>query len=126
LVKLRHVPQQFRWVDQRLVRERYIDHLSPEACALYLFLVTGADAQGLRFSSEHSVCQRVSMPPAVVRQARQVLIPHALGAYQCPLYQVLGREGDARRPAAALATRAGDDESVDIKAVFARIWEVLS
>ena len=43
--KLRKVPQQFSWVDQRLVRERYIDQLSPEACALYLFLVTVADAE---------------------------------------------------------------------------------
>ena len=48
LAKLRKVPSQFSWVDQRLVRERYIEQLSPEACALYLFLVTVADAQGLR------------------------------------------------------------------------------
>ena len=126
LVKLRKVPKQFSWVDQRLVRDRYIDQLSPEACALSLFLVTVADAQGLSFYSEQSVCQRLSMTPAVLRQARQVLITHALVAYQPPLYQVLGLDGDARRPAATLATRAGDDESVDIKAVFARIWEVLS
>jgi hypothetical protein len=45
--KLRQVPTQFSWVDQRLVRERYIDQLSSQACALYLFLVTVADAQGL-------------------------------------------------------------------------------
>jgi hypothetical protein len=44
LAQLRHVPRQFSWVDQRLVRERYIDRLSHEACALYLFLVTVADA----------------------------------------------------------------------------------
>ena len=35
--KVRRTPRQFSWVDQRLVRERYIDQLSPEACALYLF-----------------------------------------------------------------------------------------
>ena len=32
--KLRKVPKQCSWVDQRLVRERYIDQLSPHACAL--------------------------------------------------------------------------------------------
>jgi hypothetical protein len=32
--KLRTVPKQFSWVDQRLVRERYIDQLSHQACAL--------------------------------------------------------------------------------------------
>ena len=34
--KLRGVPQQCSWVDQRLVRERSIDQLSHEACALSL------------------------------------------------------------------------------------------
>ena len=53
LAKPRKVPTQFSWVDQRLVRDRYIAQLSPQACALYLFLVTVADAQGL--SWEHSV-----------------------------------------------------------------------
>jgi len=47
--KLRQGPKQFSWVDQRLVRERYIDQLSPQACALYLFLVTVADVQGLSY-----------------------------------------------------------------------------
>ena len=126
LGKLRKVPTQCSGVDQRLVRDRYIAQLSPEACALYLFLVTVAEAQGLSFYAEQSMCQRLSMTPAVLRQARQGLITHALVAYQRPLSQVLGLDGDARRPAAALATRAGDDESVDIQAVFARIWEVLS
>jgi hypothetical protein len=34
LHKLRTVPTQCSWVDQRLVRERYIDRLSHAACAL--------------------------------------------------------------------------------------------
>jgi hypothetical protein len=126
LTKLRRVPSQFSWVDQRLVRERYIDQLSHEACALYLFLVTVADAQGLSFYSAQALCQRLSMTPAVLRQARQTLITLALVAYRHPLYQVLALDGDALRPAAALAPPSGDNESVDLKAVFARIWEVLS
>src|SRR4030095_214053 len=90
LPKLRKVPKQFSWVDQRLVRERYIDQLSHEACALYLFLVTVADAQGLSFYSEQALCQRLSMTPAGLHQARQALITRALVAYQRPLYQILG------------------------------------
>ena len=126
LTKLRQIPPQFSWVDQRLVRERYINQLSHEACTLYLFLVTVADAQGLSFYSEKSLCQRVSMTPAVLRQARQALIKHALVAYECPLYQVLALDGDVRRPTATLAPLAGDNEPVDLKAVFKHIWEVLS
>ena len=126
LTKLRQVPQQFSWVDQRLVRERSINQLSHEACALYLFLVTVADAQGLSFYSEQSLCQRLSMTPAVLGQARRALITHALVAYECPLYQVLALDGDARRPTAELASLASDNEPVDLKAVFTHIWEVLS
>lgn len=126
LAKLRQIPQQFSWVDQRLVRERYIDQLSPEACALYLFLVTVADAQGLSFYSEHSLCQRLSMTPAVLRQARQALIACALVAYQSPLYQVLALDRDRISPAATRPTPSGDAEPVDLQAVFKHIWEVLS
>ena len=126
LAKLRKVPSQFSWVDQRLVRERYIDQLSPEACALYLFLVTVADAQGLSFYSEQSLCQRLSMAPAVIRQARQALIACALVAYQPPLSQVLALDRVVLSPAAVSPTPAGDVEPVDLKAVFKQIWAVLS
>src|SRR5712691_2071923 len=124
--RLRKVPPQFSWVDQRLVRDGYIDQLSHEACALYLFLVTVADTQGLSFYSERSLCQRLSMTPAVLRQGRQALIACALVAYQSPLYQVLALDRDALKPAAERPTGSGDDEPVDLKAVFKQIWEVLS
>jgi len=126
LRKLRQVPQQFSWVDQRLVRERYIDQLRPEACALYLFLVTVADAQGLSYYAERSLCQRLSMTPTVLRQARQALITCALVAYQHPFYQVLTLDRDALQPAAERPTLSDNDEPVDLKAVFKQIWEVLS
>jgi hypothetical protein len=126
LHKLRKVPKQFSWVDQRLVRDGHIDQLSHEACTLYLFLVTVADAQGLRFYSEQSLCQRLSMTPAVLRQARQALIVCALVAYQRPLYQVLALDRDTMRPVAERLPPSGDEEPVDLKAVFKQIWEVLS
>ena len=121
LVKLRKVPKQFSWVDQRLVRDRYSDQLSPEACALYLFLVTVADAQGLSYYADSSLCQRLSLTSTALYQARQALITRGLVAYHRPLYQVLALDA-----ASIEATPTADDEPVDIKAVFARIWEVLS
>jgi hypothetical protein len=128
LSKLRKVPTQFSWVDQRLVRERYLDQLSHEACTLYLFLVTVADAQGLSFYSDQALCQRLSMSSAVLSQARQALIACTLVAYQRPLYQVLALDRDALRPTAERPTLSlpGDDAPVDLKAVFKQIWEVLS
>ena len=124
LAKLRQVPSQFSWVDQRLVRERSIDQRSHEACALSLLLVTVADAQGWSFYSEPSLDQRLSMPPEALRQARGALIHLGLVAYERPLYQVLALGGDASAP--ERAALAGVDEAVDLKAVCKQIWEVLS
>jgi hypothetical protein len=84
LTKLRRVPRQFSWVDQRLVRERYIDQLSHEACALYLFLVTVADAQGLSFYSEQALCQRLSMTPAGLHQGAPGTHHTCLGGLSTP------------------------------------------
>jgi hypothetical protein len=125
LAKLRRVPPQFSWVDQRLVRERYIDQLSHAACALSLFLVTVADAQGLSYYADPSLCQRLSMPGPELHRARQALITRGLVAYQPPLYQVFALDAAPIRATPSASPVAADDAPVDIKAVFARIWEVL-
>jgi hypothetical protein len=126
LAKLRRVPRQFSWVDQRLVRDHYIDQLSPQACALYLFLVTVADAQGLSYYADPSLCQRLSLTSTELHHARQALLTQGLVAYQRPLYQVLALDAVPREAALSATPVAADDEPVDLKAVFARIWEVLS
>lgn len=123
LAQLRHVPRQFSWVDQRLVRERYIDQLTPEACALYLFLVTVADAQGLSYFADGSLAQRLSLPAPLLGQARQALIRQGLVAYRRPLYQVLALGMPEPAPA---NDPTAEDDAVDIQAVFKQIWEVLS
>jgi hypothetical protein len=106
-----------------LVREHRIDQLSHEACALYLFLVTVADAQGLSYYADRSLCQRLSMSAPLLRQARQLLIQQGLVAYRRPLYQVLALEAQERVESARLQAH---DDTVDIKAVFQQIWEVLA
>ncbi len=126
LAKLRRVPRQFSWVDQRLVRDHYIDQLSPQACALYLFLVTVADAQGLSYYADPALCQRLSMTGPELHQARQALITQDLVAYQRPLSQVLALDAAPSEATPSASTGAADDEPVDLKAVFARIWEVLA
>jgi hypothetical protein len=122
---LRRVPQQCRWGDQRLVRERSLDQLSPPACALSLLLVTVAEAQGLRCSADRSRCQRLSMPHAGLHQARQALIQRGLVASQRPLSQVFARDAAPREAPPSAAPGAADDEPVDSKTVFARLWEVV-
>jgi hypothetical protein len=123
LAKLRKVPKQFSWVDQRLVHEGYIDQLTHQACALYLFLLTVADAQGLSYYADDSLGQRLSLSAPLLRQARQALIRQGLVAYRRPLYQVLALGVPERAPSADSKI---EDDAVDIKAVFKQIWEVLS
>ena len=123
LAQLRQVPKQFSWVDQHLVREHYIDGLSHPACALYLFVLTVADAQGLSYYAESTLCRRLAMTQAILRQARQELITRHLLAYRRPLYQVLALRSHERRDTDPPSSQ---HDTVDIKAVFERIWEVLS
>jgi hypothetical protein len=87
--RLRKIPKQFSWIDQRLVRERHIDRLSHRAAALYLFLVTVADAQGLSYYSERSICRHLAMETDGLDTARKELLRTGLLAYRNPLYQVL-------------------------------------
>lgn len=88
--RVRQLPAQFSWVDQRLVRERYLERCDPPAAALYLFLVTVADAQGLSYYSEGVLGRSLSLGPARLHQARADLLRIGIIAYQRPLYQVLG------------------------------------
>jgi hypothetical protein len=95
--RLRRVPEQFSWIDHRLVRDRHIGRCSANALALYLFLVTVADGQGLSYYSDASLSERLPLDgPALIR-ARQELITARLIAYQKPLYQVLALEAPSPR-----------------------------
>ena len=62
--RLRHVPRQFSWIDQRLVRDRHIQGRSPQALALYLFLCTVADAQGVSYYSDSTAGEILWALPA--------------------------------------------------------------
>lgn len=90
--RLRHVPRQFSWIDQRLVRDRHIQGRSPRALALYLFLCTVADAQGASYYSDSAVGKILVFSSAQLREARGELVVAGLIAYGSPFYQVLGLE----------------------------------
>jgi hypothetical protein len=87
--RLRRVPDQFSWIDHRLVRDRHIHGRSASALALYLFLVTVADGQGLSYYSDPAIGRLLPLDASGLAHARQELIAARLIAYQRPLYQVL-------------------------------------
>jgi hypothetical protein len=107
--RLRVVPAQFSWLDQRLVRENFLRQADPAAWALYLVLVTVADAQGLSYYSEATLSRLLQLDPLQLAQARGQLQAADLVAYAKPLYQVLALPAAATAP---LPQRAGQPLSV--------------
>lgn len=95
--RIRSIPEQFSWVDHRLIRDRHIELLSHEAAALYLFLITVADCQGLSYYADTSLCERLAMGTPTLASARACLLKSGLIAYKRPLYQVLALS-DVRQP----------------------------
>jgi len=85
----RRIPPQFSWVDHRLVRDRHLQGRSAPALALYLFLVTVADADGLSWYSDEALCRQLSCSAMHLERARAELQDAGLIAYRTPLYQVL-------------------------------------
>ena len=99
--RVRRIPHQFSWIDQRLVRDHHIEQADCTALALYLFLLTVADAQGLSYYADASIGQRLALRPEQVAAARVGLLRAGLIAYEAPLYQVLAL--DAPPPAKPMA-----------------------
>jgi hypothetical protein len=102
------LPRGFGWIDHRLLRDGYLLHCSPEALALYVFLVCAADAQGLSYYSESRIAQLLRLDPPTLRQARRQLMELGLITYQNPLYQLLSLEDDG--PAGSPPRPSRDDE----------------
>jgi len=89
LERRRQVPEHFSWIDHRLVREHTIEQADVTAWALYLFLVTVADAHGLSYYGDASLMRRLHLTAERLARARADLIGLDLIAYDPPLYQVL-------------------------------------
>lgn len=122
--RLRRIPSQFSWVDHRLVRDRHIESCSHPALALYLFLVTVADREGLSYYSDPSLMSRLGMDAQTLSSARQDLIRASLVAYEEPLYQVLSLDpamdsSPVRQDAVQSRTRM--DNPVSIGRLFKQI-----
>ena len=114
--RCRRIPQQFSWVDHRLIRDSHITGRSAEALALYLFLVTVADADGLSWYSDAALCRVLSWELPTLRQARAELRSADLVAYRKPLYQVLDLSPVATLPGGT--KRSGTGEAVAIRDIL--------
>lgn len=118
--RLRHVPHRFSWIDQRLVRDGHIARCGPQALALYLLLVTVADAQGLSYYSDKTAARLLSLNEAELREARRSLLAVGLIAYESPLYQVLSLEPTS---ASEQPPVARTDQTLSLSAILRQMLE---
>lgn len=79
--------------------------MSNESLALYLFLVTVCDGEGLSFYSDAVIGRYLEQEADRLDRSRQELCKAGLVAFSRPLYQVLSlRQGAGRLPAAPCET----------------------
>jgi hypothetical protein len=116
--RLRKVPSQFSWVDQRLVRQRHIERCNHASLALYLVLVTVADAEGLSYYSDASLERMLRLDHAGLSAARSQLSQTGLVVYHQPLYQVLSLE-----PPTVLPVVPPSGQTRSLKEILAQMLE---
>ena len=111
--RLRQVPSQFSWIDHRLVRDRHIRGRTPCALALYLFLCTVADAQGLSYYSDQTTESLLGFSQQQLSSARTELVAAGLIAYRTPFYQVLSLQANATVARRPVEERQGRTQSAE-------------
>jgi hypothetical protein len=87
--RIRTLPKSFSWIDRRLLTEPFLVPLAPEEIALYFFLVTAADRQGMSFWSPGKIQDRLGLAKSALRPSIYGLIEQDLIAYRPPFFQVL-------------------------------------
>ena len=119
--RLRCIPPQFSWVDHRLVRDGHIRGRSAPALALYLFLVTVADAEGMSWYSDAAVCRHLSWSGSQLQGARSELERAVLIAYRTPLYQVLSLAPSAIASDRPRGSRSRASEPLSVREILQHI-----
>lgn len=85
----RRIPEGFSWIDHRLVRDDHFRRCENGAMALYLFLVTVGDRDGISWYSDRALSEQLNCNPLEVENFRRQLKSAGLVAYSRPYYQVL-------------------------------------
>lgn len=128
--RLRRVPPQFSWIDQRLVRAGHLQRTDPESLALYLFLVTVGDKSGVSYYSDPTAAALLKLSLEAFDRARRTLLAAELIAYRKPYYQVLSLdpapppsppETTSRGPAQADAEGEPQSAQVILEQLMARV-----
>lgn len=109
--RLRRLPRKFSWIDHRLVRDKHICDIAHSSLALYLFLVTVSDADGLSYYSDQAINRYLNLDTA---KARKELCSRGLISYSRPLYQVLSLDSSDTPASVVLCNDVRSDVPISI------------
>ena len=89
--KNRNIKGSFAWIDHRLMRNGFIEVMTHQDLALYMFLVLAADRNGVSFYRKEKICEAVSLDYSQFEIARDRLVNMKLIAFEG--YSVLSPNG---------------------------------
>lgn len=126
--RVRRIENSFAWIDHRLLRSGYVEVMSHQDQALYLFLALAADRHGVSFYRKEKICDLLGLDFAEFEVARDRLIELGLVAFEpytalAPngFYQVLPVDGQApnlaQKAFAMVRERLASQEDIDPVAV---------
>jgi len=79
---IRRIQQSFAWMDHRLIRGGYLQVMTHEDLALYVFLVLAADCNGVSFYRKEKICDIVALNFNEFEIARDRLMDMKLIAFE--------------------------------------------
>lgn len=79
---VRRIAGSFAWIDHRLLRRGYLQAMTHQEMALYLFLVLAADRHGVSFYRKEKICDLVTLDFQQFEVARDRLINAKLIAFE--------------------------------------------
>jgi len=80
--RVRKIEGSFAWIDHRLLRNGYLERMTHQDQALYLFLVLVADRHGVSFYRKEKICDPLGLDWGEFEGARDRLIDLELIAFQ--------------------------------------------
>ncbi len=87
--RIRTVQGGFAFIPHRFLNDGFIKRLGSGELLLYLFLILAADACGLSYYGNPTICRFLGMNHSQLQRYRQILIDEDLIVFEAPLYQVL-------------------------------------
>lgn len=80
--RVRRIEQSFAWIDHRLLRHGFLEVMTHQDQALYLFLVLAADRHGVSFYRKEKISDSLGLDWGAFEVARDRLIDLMLVAFQ--------------------------------------------